>query len=55
MAGAINLFTAIDPHVERIVTRAGDILNTTYVGTATGWRALQPTKPDQQTKGEPRQ
>lgn len=39
MTGAIALFTAIDPDVQRIETIAGDHLDTAYVYTAGGWES----------------
>lgn len=42
MSGCIRLFTAIDPHVIRIETLAGDVADTTYVRDGGNWAALPP-------------
>jgi hypothetical protein len=41
MTGAIDLFTAIDPHVQVIATVADDASDTTYMRTAKGWQACR--------------
>lgn len=42
MGGCIALFEKIDPNVERITTIAGEIFDTIYVKTRTGWDARVP-------------
>lgn len=39
MSGAVRLFKAIDPNVQRIVTMSGDVVDTLYTRTLDGWKA----------------
>ncbi|MCL4848100.1 MAG: hypothetical protein KJ066_16280 [Acidobacteria bacterium] len=56
MDGAIALFTAIDPAVQRIETFTSGIRDTTYARRGNEWRAFSPARrgPDQPAGGAPR-